>query len=115
MTQPIPAVPAIPIVAGVLANVSVKVISADPVAQTAVIRVIDNNGGFLTAAVTLPYGVITATEFAVVIGDVLESADAKQTTGVVRWTDGLMWSASPSGSPAYSTAGWRKIGAVAIP
>lgn len=112
MTQP---VPAIPIVAGVLANVSVKVISADPVASTAVIRVIDNNGGFLSAQTTLPWGVITATQFAVVIGDVLESADAKQTTGVVRWIDGLMWSPSPSGVPAYSTAGWRKIGSVAIP
>lgn len=106
--------PVVPIAPGVLANVSVRVISADPVAQTAVIRVVDNNGAFLTAVVTLPYGVITATQFAVVIGDVLEATDAKQTTGVVRWTDGLMWSESPSGSPAHSTIGWKKIGNITI-
>lgn len=112
MTTPTPAV--VPIAPGVLANVSVKVLTVDPAAQTASIRVVDNNGAFLTAAVTLPFGVITAVEFGVVVGDVLESTDAKQTTGVVRWTDGLMWSASPSGVPAYSTAGWKKIDHVTI-
>lgn len=113
MTNPIP--PAVPIAPGVLAHVSVKVLSIDAIAQTASIRVVDNNGAFLTAAVTLPYGVITPVEFAVVIGDVLESTDAKKTTGVVRWTDGLLWSESPTGVPNRSTAGWTKIGNIVIP
>jgi hypothetical protein len=108
---PIPSTPPIPIAAGVKANVSVLVISTDIAAQTAVIRVVDNNGAFLTPAVTLPYGVITAVEFPVVVGDVLESTDGKQTTGVVRWTDGLSWSESPNGqSTARPTTGWRRLG-----
>lgn len=113
---PVPVVP-IPVVAGVLATVPVKVLSVNTVDQTASIRVIDLNGNFLASipAVSLPLGVVTATEFAVTVGDVLEQNDAKQTTGVVRWTDGVMWSPSPSGAPAYSTAGWRKIGNVTIP
>lgn len=113
MTNPVP--PVVPIAPGVLANVTVKVLAVNAAAQTATIRVVDNNGAFLTVAVDLPFGVITATEFGVVVGDVLESADEKQTTGVVRWTDGLMWSESPTGVPSRSTAGWRKIGNIAIP
>lgn len=113
MTNPVP--PNVPIAPGVKANVSVLVLTVNEVAQTASIRVVDNNGAFLTAAVTLPYGVITAVEFAVTNGDVLESTDAKQITGVVRWTDGIMWSYSPTGVPSQSTAGWKKIGSVVIP
>lgn len=118
MTQPAsPATatpPPIPLAPGVIAHVQSRVISVDNVADTAVIRVVDNNGAFLTVPVTLPQGVLTAVQFGVQIGDVLESADAKQQTAVVRWTDGLLWSYSPSGVPALETGGWRKIGAVAL-
>ena len=113
---PLPTVPTPPPIApGVIANVSARVLTVDNEAQTASVRVIDNNGGYLTPAVTLPFGVITPVQYSVQIGDVLESTDAKRNTGVVRWTDGLMWSESPTGIPARSTAGTRKIGSIAIP
>jgi hypothetical protein len=109
MTQPIPVAP------GVIADVSVLVLSVNEGTQQASIRVIDNNGGFLTVAVSLPLGVIKPKSFQVVVGDVLESTDGKQITGLVRWTDGLMWSPSPSGVPANQTTGWRKLGNFVIP
>ncbi len=109
MTQPIP------VAAGVLADVTVLVLSVNEATQTASVRVVDNNGGFLTVAVPLPLGVIKPKAFQVVIGDVLESTDGKATTGLVRWTDGLMWSASPSGTPALPTTGWRKLGNFTLP
>lgn len=112
---PIPSTPPVPIAPGVIANVRSQVISINEAAQTAVIRVVDNNGNFLTVAVTLPYGVITAVEFPVVQGDVLESTDGSQTTGVVRWTDGFQWSEKPSGAGARPTAGWKKLGTFALP
>lgn len=108
MTAPTP-----PLVPGVLADVTVKVISLDNAAvpPTATIRVVDNNGGFLTVAVPLPQGVVRPVAFAVALWDVLESTAPAKNTGVVRWLseDGLSWSESPSGVPARSTIGWTKL------
>lgn len=106
-----------PLAPGVLADVRVKVISLDNVAVTATIRVVDNNGGFITAPVPLPQGVVRPIAFAVSLGDVLESTGAAKSTGVVRWLseDGLMWSESPLGEPARSTVGWTKLGTFPLP
>lgn len=111
MTSPIPIAP------GVIADVAVKVITTDNVAQTATVRVIDNNGGFLTVAVALPQGVIRPTQFSVVLGDVLEQLGIDQRTAVVRWVsaDGQQWSESPTGVPGRDTLGWKRIGTFSLP
>ena len=113
MTSPTPP----PLAVGVLADVTVKVTAIDNVAMTATIRVIDNNGGFITAAVPLPQGVVRPIAFAVALGDILESTTSAKETGVVRWLseDTLMWSYSPSGIPARSTVGWTKLGNFPLP
>jgi len=107
----------VPVAPGVIADVAVLVISVDSGAGTAVVRVIDNNGAFLSPNATLPVGVIRPVSFAVAIGDVLEELNPGQRTGVVRWVDpgGLMWSESPTGVPARPTAGWKRIGTFVIP
>jgi hypothetical protein len=110
MTAPIVPSEAVPVAPGVLADVQVLVISVDSVAGNAVIRVVDNNGNFLSPNATLPIGVIRPTQFQVVEGDVLEHSTPEAETAVVRWTDGLQWSESPSGVPARSTQGWKKLG-----
>jgi hypothetical protein len=105
VTQPVPVAP------GVVADVPVLVISVDQVAQTAVIRVIDNNNNFLTPAVALPVGLIKPTAFQVSVGDVLEQATPEARTAVVRWVnDAGQWSESPTGVPGRDTVGWRKLG-----
>lgn len=105
------------LVPGVIADVAVRVISVDTVAGTASVRVIDNNGGFLTVAVTLPSGVVRATQFPTALGDVLEESLPTKRTAVVRWVGngGQTWSESPSGVPARDTLGWQKIGNFPLP
>lgn len=106
----------IPIAPGVIADVPVLIISVDNVAGTAVIRVVDNNGNFLSPNATLPVGVIKPVAFQVSIGDVLEQATPEQRTAVVRWVNGTgQWSESPSGVPGRDTVGWRKLGSFPIP
>lgn len=105
------------VVPGVIADVAVKVISVDPVALTATVRVVDNNGGFITPAVALPIGVIRPVQFVVAVGDVLEQSSSEQRTAVVRWINatGTEWSESPSGVPARDTIGWKRIGTFVLP
>lgn len=112
MTSPTP-----PLVVGVLADVTVRVVSIDDVAVTATVRVVDNNQNFLTPAVALPQGVVRPTTFAVSLGDVLRSTTPAQQTAVVCWLspDNLMWSESPSGTPARNTAGWVRLGNFPLP
>lgn len=112
MTSPTP-----PLAPGVLANVTVRVISVDDVAVTATVRVVDNNYNFLTPPVALPQGVVHPTAFAVVLGDVLESTQPAKRTGVVRWLseDTLMWSEAVNGEGARATAGWVKLGNFPLP
>lgn len=100
------------VTAGVIADVAVKVISVDVPTQTASCRVIDNNGGFLSPAFTLPLGVIRPVKFVVALGDVLEQVDPGQRTAVVRWIDAAAtsWSESPSGAPNHDTNGWKRLG-----
>lgn len=104
------------VAAGIIADVTVRVISADLINGTAVVRVIDNNGGFITAAVTLPIGVVKPTQFPVVVGDVLEQVAPDQRTAVVRWVSGTgeTWSESPTGVPGRDTIGWRRLGSFAL-
>lgn len=104
------------VVPGVVADVAVKVISVDDVALTASVRVIDNNGTFITVAVSLPQGVIRPVQFNVALGDVLEQVTPEQRTAVVRWLDpvGQMWSESPTGVPARDTIGWKRLGTFAL-
>lgn len=106
-----------PLVAGMIANVTAKVLSVDNVAVTASVRVIDNNGNFLSPAVTLPQGVVIPVQFQVVLGDVLQSTDAVQRTAVARWVDaaGQSWSESPTGIPARDTIGWIRLGNFPLP
>lgn len=105
------------LVAGMIAEVSAKIISVDSVAVTATVRVIDNNGTFLSPAVTLPQGVVTPVQFTVALGDVLEQGDPNRRTAVVRWVDatGFSWSESPSGIPARDTIGWNRLGTFPLP
>ncbi len=115
MTQPTPPTVPIPVAAGVVADVPVLVLSVDQVAQTATVRVIDNNNNFLTVAVPLPIGIVKAKAFQVSVGDVLESANDARQTAVVRWVNGAgQWSESPLGVPGRDTVGWRKLGSFAV-
>lgn len=109
--------PDIPLVPGVIADVAVKVITVDNTAMTATVRVIDNNGGFLTVAVSLPQGVIRPTQFQTALGDILEQVSPEQRTAVVRWVsaDGQQWSESPTGVPGRDTIGWKRIGTFPLP
>ena len=107
---------AIVIAAGVIADVAVRVISVDNTAGTCVIRVIDNNGGFLSPNFALPMSVIRPVAFEVALGDVLEELATGQRTAVVRWVDGVgQWSESPTGVPPRDTLGWRKLGTFPLP
>lgn len=106
----------IPIAVGVVATVPVLIQSVDPVAATAVIRVVDNNGNFLSPAATLPTGILTPVAFQVSIGDVLEQATPEARTAVVRWVNNTgQWSESPTGVPGRDTVGWRKLGTFPLP
>lgn len=111
MTSPIPLAP------GVIADVSVLVISVDTGAGTAVVRVIDNNGVFLSPNATLPVGVVRPVAFPASVGDVLEEVSPAQRTGVVRWVDtaSFMWSEAVNGAGARPIAGWKKIGVFPLP
>lgn len=101
----------IPLVPGVIADISALVISVDNTAATCVVRVVDNNGNFLSPNATLPQGVVRPVAFQVSVGDVLEHANTQQETAVVRWVNGAgSWSESPTGVPGRDTVGWKKLG-----
>jgi hypothetical protein len=98
--------------AGATATVRVVIISADHGASTVSVRVVDDNGAFLTPAVTLPMGNVRVTGLPVAVGDVLEDLTDGR-TAVVRWVDAanpLRWSPSVSGVPVLSSLGFKKVG-----
>jgi hypothetical protein len=111
-------------VVGAIGDVRVAIVSVDNVATppTVGVRVIDDNGAFVTAAVTLPQTLVKVTGPVVAVGDVLENiVDTRLpvgTTAVVRWVDPtapFRWSPSIGQTPVLSTQGWRKIGTVTLP
>jgi hypothetical protein len=100
------------LVPGVIADVAVLVTAVDTGAGTATVRVVDNNNQPITAATTLPAGIVRPVAMVVAVNDVLESL-ADQTRAVVAWIDPLdarRWAPSPSGAHPQSSMGWRKIG-----
>jgi hypothetical protein len=104
-------------VVGATADVRTVIVAVDQVAQTANVRVVDDNGTPLTAAVTLPMGVVRVVGVPVVVGDVLEEITTGR-TAVVRFVDPtnpIRWSPAESGTPLLSSQGWKKIGTFVIP
>jgi hypothetical protein len=100
------------LIPGVIVTVRAAVTAVAGDGLTASVRVVDDNGGFLTAAVPLPAGILTVVSIPLTVGDVLEKSDTGA-SAVVRWvapTNNTQWSPAVSGSPAWSSLGWRKIG-----
>jgi hypothetical protein len=111
-------------VVGAVADVRTAITAVDNTATppTATVRVIDDNGNFVTPNVVLPQTLVRVTGVVVAVGDVLENISDSRlpigTTAVVRWVDPLQpfrWSPSLSQTPALSSQGWKKIGAVVLP
>jgi hypothetical protein len=99
-------------VVGITAEVRVVVTAVDQGAQTVAVRVVDDNGVPITAAVTLPMTLVRVVGVPITVGDVLEKLDDGR-TAVVRWvspTDPSQWAPSTSGTPALSSLGWKKVG-----
>lgn len=99
-------------VVGITAEVLVIIVAVDQGAQTCGVRVIDDNQQPITAAVTLPMGLVHPVGFPITVNDVLEEASTGR-TGVVRWVDPnepSHWSPAVSGTPNLTSLGWKKVG-----
>ena len=101
---------------GMVVSVRAIVTAVDNTANTATIRVLDNNNNPISDPYPFPQGVMTVVGTPFAVNDVVQNVDDGQ-TAVVRWvssTDGLQWSPAASGANPIVAYNWRKVGTATI-
>jgi hypothetical protein len=100
------------LVPGMIVKVRCVVTTVDVPVGSCAIRLIDNNGAPITAAVTVLQSLVEVVEMPVAVNDVLRETSSG-VTAVVQWVDPanpLRWSPSATGQLDRLTTGWQKIG-----
>lgn len=111
---------------GSVGLVRVRITAVDDVANSCSLRMIDNNGNFITAQVTgIAQSLVEITGVPMVaLNDVLECISTTESvpvgvTVVVRWVDNtnpadVRWSPAEDGSPEFGLGGWKKEGTATL-